>query len=557
MNMKKLLALVLAAVMCIGVFAGCQQEPQGNDPVVVAPDPIATFAGDELVIIYTSDVHNGYERTDERMGYAALAHYAKSLEAQGKNVLIMDGGDAIQGEAVGTLSKGKYLVELMNKVGYDLAIPGNHEFDFGLDTFVDLAKNVAAYDYVSCNFMDKDGNTVFDAYKTVKVGEKTVAFVGITTPEVFTKSTPTFFQDENGNYIYNFCEGNNGQDLYNAVQKAIDDAKAAGADYVVAVGHLGIDGESSPWTSKEVIANTTGLVAFLDGHSHSLIHGQAVADKAGKPVTLVAASTKLEKFAEITINCNIGSASVQMIKEYAEDDADTLAAVQTISAGLEDLLSEVVATSEVELITHDADGNRLVRKQETNLGDLCADAYRALLGSDVAFVNGGGVRAPIGIGDVTYGDIIAVHPFNNMACMVKVKGQVILDALELAYSALPGESGGFLHVSGLTCEVDTSIESTVVTDDKGAFVEVSGARRVSNVLIGGEPIDANKEYTVGSHNFMLKSGGDGYAMFLGSEVIINELMVDNQVLITYIQDNLNGIIPAEQYAEPAGRVVIK
>ncbi len=555
MNLKKLLAFVLSLVLCVSVFAGCQQ----NEPVLqsVAPDPIATFEGDELVIVYTSDVHNGYERTDERMGYAALADYVKKLEAQGKNVLIMDGGDAIQGEAVGTLSKGKYLVELMNKVGYDLAVPGNHEFDFGMDTFLDLAKNAADYDYVSCNFTDMEGKPVFDAYKTVKVGQKTIAFVGITTPETFTKSTPTYFQDADGNYIYSFCEGNNGQDLYDSVQKAIDDAKAAGADYVVAVGHLGIDGESSPWTSKEVIANTTGLVAFLDGHSHSLIHGEAVADKAGKPVTLVGASTKLEKFAVVSINCNIGSTTVQMIKEHAEDDAEVLAAVEEISGKLEGLLAEVVATSEIDLLTHDADGNRIIRKQETNLGDLCADAYRTVLGSDVAFVNGGGIRVTVKAGDVTFGDVIAVHPFNNMACMVEVKGQVILDALELAYSALPGESGGFLHVSGLTCEVDSSVESTVVKDDKGAFVEVTGARRVSNVKIGGEPIDPEKTYTVASHNFMLKSGGDGYAMFIGSKLLVNELMVDNQVLITYIQDHLDSVVTAEQYGESAGRIVIK
>ena len=552
--MKKLLALALVAVLCLSVFAGCQQgEPELQN---VAPTPIAAFEGDELVIICTSDAHNGYQRTDERIGYAGLADYIKDLEAAGKNVLVVDNGDAIQGEAVGTLSKGKYLVELMNKVGYDLAAPGNHEFDFGMDTFLDLAANTAEYKYISCNFVDKDGKPVFDAYKTVKVGEKTIAFVGITTPETFTKSTPTYFQDAAGNYIYGFCEGNNGQDLYNAVQAAIDDAKAKGADYVIAMGHLGIDQESSPWTSKEVIANTTGLTAFLDGHSHSIIEAEAVADKGGNNVPLVGVGTKLERFGEVTINAE-GAVSFEMITEHADDDAAVLEAVNEIAGKLDSLLSEVVATTEIDLITHDADGNRIIRKQETNLGDLCADAYRTLLGADVAFVNGGGVRQTIKAGDVTYGDIIAVHPFNNMACMVEVKGQVILDALELAYSALPGESGGFLHVSGLTCEVDSSVESTVVKDDKGAFVEVTGARRVSNVKIGGEPIDAEKTYTVASHNFMLKSGGDGFAMFLGSKLLVNELMVDNQVLITYIKENLGGTVTAEAYGESAGRIVIK
>ena len=529
MKSKKLLPLLLALAMMFSLAVTASAE----ETMVISSAP-----ADEIVILHTNDVHCNYEAYDK---VAALAKEAD---------LLVDAGDAIQGGVIGTLSKGEYIVDIMNEIGYDVAIPGNHEFDYDMDQFLKLAKEKAEYPYISANFVDETGKPVFDAYKLFDVDGTKVAFVGLCTPETFTKSTPTYFQDGNGNYIYGFCEGGNGQKLYAAAQKAIDAAEAAGADYVIGLGHLGIDGESSPWTSKEVIANTTGFDAFIDGHSHSTF-AETVKDKAGNDVAFAQTGTKLANVGKITIKADgtITCENIDLANVTA--DADTTAYIATVTEKFDALQKQVVAKTEVELTINGADGKRAVRSAETNLGDLCADAYRVMLGADVAFVNGGGVRANIAAGDITYGDIVSVHPFGNEACLVKVTGQQIKDALELGASAYPGESGGFLQVSGLTYEIHTYIESTAVADENTMFAGVTGERRVQNVKVGGEDIDPEKTYTLASHNYMLKNGGDGYSMFAGCKVLQDEVMLDNQVLINYITGTLGGVV-GEAYAEPYG-----
>ena len=535
MKSKKLLSLLLALAMMFSLAVTASAE----EAMVISAAP-----ADEIVILHTNDVHCNYEAYDK---VAALAKDAD---------LLVDAGDAIQGGVIGTLSKGEYIVDIMNEIGYDVAIPGNHEFDYDMDQFLKLAKEKAEYPYLSANFVDKTGKPVFDAYKLFEVDGKKVAFVGLTTPETFTKSTPTYFQDGNGNYIYGFCEGGNGQELYAAAQKAIDAAEAAGADYVIGLGHLGIDGESSPWTSKEVIANTTGFDAFIDGHSHSTF-AETVKDKAGNDVAFAQTGTKLANVGKITIKADgtITCENIDLANVTA--DADTTAYIAGVTEKFDALQNTVVAKTEVELTINGADGKRAVRSAETNLGDLCADAYRVMLGADVAFVNGGGVRANLAAGDITYGDIVNVHPFGNEACLVKVTGQQIKDALELGASAYPGESGGFLQVSGLTYTIDSTIPSSVVRDEKNMFVKVDGAYRVSDIQVGGQPLDVNKTYTLASHNYMLKSQGDGYAMFGTDnvEIIKDCVMIDNQVLINYIVEELNGTV-GQEYAAPAGRITI-
>lgn len=514
----------------------------------------------DIVILYTNDVHNAYEQTDSCLGYAAVARYRKNMEAAGNYVELADAGDAIQGGVIGALSKGAYLVDIMNKTGYSIAVPGNHEFDFGMEQFLDLAENKAQYKYVFCNFVDlRTGAPVFDSFEMKTYGDVKVAYIGITTPETYTKSTPTFFQDKDGNYIYGFCEGNNGQDLYAQVQKTINAAKSEGADYVIAIGHAGTDAASSPWTSKEIIANTTGLSAFIDGHSHSIIPSETCQDQNGNPVVLSSAGTKLEAFGKMVIKAD-GTITSELITGFREQDAETLAFINDITAKFAELKNKVVAKTEVDLVIYDPKtGNRMVRSQETNLGDLCADAYRAMLGADIAFVNGGGIRVDIKKGDVTYGDIISVHPFGNMACLIEATGQQILDALELGSSAVgTGESGGFLQVSGLTYEIDTTIPSSVVKDEKGAFIKVDGTYRVKNVRVGGQALDLKRTYKLASHNYMLKSGGDGYTMFRGDTILKDEVMLDNEVLIRYITDTLGGTVKADSiYADPYGEGRIK
>ena len=550
----RLLSLVLAAAMLCAL---------------ALPASAAEETGEGIVVLYTNDIHC---TSDDGMSYASIASYKAQMEQTygADNVTLVDNGDAIQGGVLGSMSNGSWIVDIMNQVGYDLAIPGNHEFDFKMDTFLDIVKNQAQYTYLSCNFVDAQGTPVLDAYKMITYGDVDVAYVGISTPETLTKSAPAYFQNEKGEYIYGFCQGNDGKDLYKQVQATVDAARTAGADYVVAMAHLGEDAQSSPWMSTEVIANTTGIDVMLDGHSHTVEPSKTVKNADGKDVLLSQTGTKAESVGKLVIAPD-GTMTTELVAladvdttSQAYNDAKTF--IEGIQNEYKAKADEVVATSAVDLTINDpVTGQRAVRSAETNLGDLCADAYRTLLEADVAFVNGGGVRDNIAAGDITYGDIIAVHPFGNLACLVEVSGQQILDALELgSMQAGVSESGGFLQVSGLKYTIDTSIPSTVELDDAGNFVKVAGDRRVKDVQIldsetgAYTAIDPKATYTLASHNYMLKDGGDGYAMFGAANVKIlkDEVMVDNEVLINYIKDELGGVV-GEQYANPRGAGRIK
>ena len=538
---KKLLALTLVLML---LLAGCGSAAPAETPAPTPAEETAYLGLDnDIVILYTNDVHCA---VDDNLGYTGLATVKNALEAQGKHVVLVDNGDAVQGGTIGTLSNGEYIIDIMNEVGYDVATPGNHEFDYGMDQFFALTEQ-ANFPYVSANFVDADGNTVLDPYVIQDVAGVKIAFVGISTPKTITTSTPKYFQDENGNYIYGFLQDESGEKLYSAVQSAVDAARAEGAQFVIAMAHLGIEEDCSPWTSSEVIVNTTGIDAVLDGHSHSMIQGEKVKNKDGAEVLLSSTETKLAYIGCLTIKDD-GSMSTTLISDNGMKEF-----IGGIQEEFEELVNTVVASTDVDLIIKDpASGERIVRVTETNLGDLCADAYRAMSGADVAIVNGGGVRADIPAGDITYGQIIAVHPFGNEMCVVECTGQEILDALELGCSKLPAESGGFLQVSGMTYTVDLNVESTVKLDENGMFVEVEGDRRVKDVTVGGEPLDPEKTYTLASHNYKLKDCGDGYSMFADNVFLQDSVMIDNQVLINYIVDVLGGTV-GEEYADPYGQ----
>ena len=550
MKGKRLLSLVLALVF---VFALCGPVQMA---AAAGTDTVTDALSMDIVILYTNDVHCA---VDESIGYAGVAAYKAEMLKTNKYVTLVDNGDAIQGGILGTLSNGSYIIDIMNKVGYDIAVPGNHEFDYGMNRFLSLAKKLKA-GYISSNFMDlKTGKPVFEGYRMVSYGDVKVAYVGISTPESISKSTPTYFQDAKGNYIYGFCADNSGKELYDAVQKSIDAAKAAGATYVVAIGHCGTDTQSAPWRSTDIIANVSGLTAFIDGHSHSVIPHQNVRGKDGKMVALTSSGTKLSAIGKVVITAD-GKVTSELVKEYAEKDAAVATYVNRIKSKNDALLKKVVAKSKVVLTTNDANGKRAVRNQETNLGDLSADAYRIIGKADIGWVNGGGLRADIKAGNITYGDIINVFPFNNALCVVEATGAEILDALEMAARVCPEENGGFLHVSGLKYTIDTTVRSGVVVDANKMFVQVSGNRRVKDVQVltkAGtyEALDAAKTYTLASHNYMLKSGGDGINMFMDNKFLKDSVMLDNQLLITYITKNLKGSIPSS-YAESQGRITI-
>ena len=527
MRKFRILALMLVLIM---VLAGCGT---GN----------STPAAKDIVILYTNDAHCGIE---DGMGYQGLSAAKRALLAAGNKVLLVDNGDAVQGDTIGTLSKGEYIIDIMNKLGYDVATPGNHEFDYGMDQFNKLVEK-ADFDYISCNFVDKDGNAVLKPYVIKEADGVKIAFVGISTPKTITTSTPTYFQDGNGNYIYGFMQDDTGEKLYAAVQSAVDAARKEGAKYVIAMAHLGIEADCQPWTSSDVIVNTSGIDVVLDGHSHSTIAGDIVKNKEGKDVILTSTGTKLANIGCLTITAD-GKLSTALIND--DGMSDTIA---EIKSGYEEIVNTVVASTKVELTVNDpVSGERMVRRQETNLGDLCADAYRAMSGADIAVVNGGGIRVSIPAGDITYGQIIAVHPFGNEMCVVEATGQQILDALEMGARNAPGECGGFLQVSGMSYEIDLNVEPTVEVNADGMFTGVSGEYRVKNVKVGDEPLDLAKTYTLASHNYMLKSAGDGMAMFQGCTLLQDSVMIDNQVLINYIVDVLGGVV-GEDYADPYGQ----
>ncbi len=544
---RKLLAALMALIVMLCGFAAAEET--------VPHAPIA--------ILYTNDVHCGI---DDNIGYAGLVAYKKAYEKAGYEVMLVDDGDAIQGDAIGTISTGEYIIDIMNEVGYSVATIGNHEFDYSIDRLMELIDK-ANFEYVCCNFIDEAGNAVLPAYTIQEIGGYKVAFVGIATPETFVKSTPTYFQNEAGEFIYSFCGGNDGQDLYDAVQKAVDDAKTEGAEIVIALAHLGIDASSQPWTSSDVIVNTSGIDVVIDGHSHSVVEEERVLNKNGEEVLLTSTGTKLANVGVLTITEDEEgnpAFATSLHSESIFQDEEMTAFVDSIKAQYEDTLNQVVAHTNYELTIYDPtavdeEGNqiRIIRSQETNLGDLCADAYRYVSGADVAIVNGGGIRTSISEGDITYGQIIKVHPFGNAMTTMEATGQQILDCLEMSVRKLPGENGGFMQVSGLTFEVNMSIESTVVTDENGMFVEVSGARRVENAMIQGEAIDPEKTYTIASTNYILKSAGDGVNMFTENTILQDEVMLDNQVLINYITEALGGEV-TEMYADPygEGRIVI-
>jgi 2',3'-cyclic-nucleotide 2'-phosphodiesterase (5'-nucleotidase family) len=432
---------------------------------------------------------------------------------------------------------------------------GNHEFDYQIPRLTELTQKLDAA-VVSCNFVNASGDTVYEPYTIISYGDTDVAYLGICTPETFTKSTPAYFQDENGEYIYDFC----GDNLYEAVQKSVDDARKDGAEYVIALTHLGSEGVTERWSAQAVISNTSGIDAILDGHSHSVIENSSLQNKNGENVTISSVGTKLANLGKLTISAD-GSIKTELIPldTYEKTDSSVEEYVSAIKSEYESKTSEVIGKSEVNLTTLYDNGERAVRKTETNLGDLCADAYREVLDADVGFINGGGIRANIAAGNITYNDILSVFPWNNQVCAAKVTGQQLLDALEFSVSAMPDENGGFQQVSGITFDVDLTVSTPVIKDDKGMFVSAEGERRIKNAKILNrktntyEALDPQKQYILASHSYLLKNYGDGFTMFKGVEITRDSVMLDNELLARYIQNNLGGVIGSD-YAAAQNRI---
>ena len=516
-----------------------------------APAASACWLGDksDVTILYTNDVHTYIDKQSPKLTYAAIADLKQSYQNAGKDVLLVDAGDHVQGTAYGSMDEGASIIKLMNAAGYDVATPGNHEFDYGMDRAKAIMKE-ADFPYLSCNWVDlRTGLRVLPSVKVFVRGGRRIAFVGVTTPETFTKSTPAYFMDKaQRKYIYDIQGGEDGKKLYDAVQKAIDKAKLL-ADVVIGLGHLGVDPSSSPWTSEEVIAHTSGFDAFIDGHSHTVMENKQVQDASGKAVTLTQTGSYFANVGEMTIAAD-GTITTKLIPTHEGMDAG-IAAMQTSWVNtVDDMLGEKIAVGDSDFYVSDpATGKRRIRSAETNLGDFVADGIYAYfnevekLHCDLAIMNGGGIRADVPAGDWTFKTCKQVSPFGNVACLMSVTGKQIQDALEFAarFAGEGGkENGGFLQVAGATYEIHTDIPNTVQTDEKNVWIgSATGTPRVQNVKIYDKasgsylPLDPNKTYALAGMNYTLRNLGDGFAMFDGAELIKDYVSEDYLVMSTY------------------------
>ena len=511
----------------------------------------ATFAKDSetIVILYENDVHCAVE------GYSKLAAMKNELKSEYEYVGVVSSGDFVQGGTLGAVSKGEYIVELMNLVGYDAIAPGNHEFDYTISRLTELYE-LSETKYISCNFAKiGEEKTYFEPYTIVSYGDVDIAYIGIITPETITSARPSQFRNENGEIIYTFNESR----LYELVQESIDEATEDGADYVIALSHIGYDESGELNDVTDVIENTDGLDVVLDAHSHSVIEEKIVKDKSGDDVLLSSTGTGFENIGKLTIANGEFDTELVKTETYTKTDADVDAYIAEINESYAELGNRKIGESKVELITHNEEGTRLVRTAETNLGNLCSDALFFVTNADVSYVNGGGLRAPIKSGDMTFNDIYSVFPFNNRIVTAEITGQVLLDMLEMSMISYPQEDGAFPHMSGITFSVNKSIPSSIKVDENGFFTKVDGDYRVYDVKVldkesgNYKALELDKKYILAAADYYILNFGSGMSMFKDAKVVESEGMLDVEVLERYITDNLNGVI-GEEYKDVVNRI---
>ena len=521
------------------------------------PDEVAA------VILHTNDVHVGLQ---DNIGYDGLSLYRKELEALYDNVLLIDAGDAIQGAALGAMSKGAEIIKIMNELGYDLAIPGNHEFDFGFDVLDDCSEQLAC-GYICANFCTIDGETVFEPWRILKAGDLKIGFVGAVTPDTFTRSAIKDVVNEVGEPMYDFLADETGDRLAGALQKNIDEVREQGADYVILVAHLGNATENtSIYSSNAIVGKLNGIDMVIDGHSHE-VYNTAIPDKDGKMTPIAQTGTKLQHIGQLTVykdghleeniidlvpeSAAVPAESVTRKNEERYVDPETKTFIDNIYGAYDSIMSRKIGDLSVDLIKME-NGKDLSRTAENGLCELAADAFRAVGGTQAGLIGAGSLRTNLEAGEVTYQDVVDILPYCNEVIMAEVSGQTLLDALEFGVSFLPENSGGFPQVSGITFSINTEIESSVTMNEKKQFVSVDGEYRVHDVKVDGKDLDPDAIYTLAITQYLL-TGGDGFTMFEDAEIISTTGLADNEVVMKYIEEDLNGVIP-ETYAEPQGRI---
>lgn len=541
-------------------------SPTGSDETSDAADTIA--------IVHTNDVHCSACNSTTALGYAALVDYVtkqRAVHAEG-NVALVDAGDILQGALMGANSNGEMPARLITACGYDAVVPGNHEIDYGIDRLRALA-NSLNMPFVCCNFLDADGNTLFDPYmvKEYRVRGQIVriAYVGVLTPATTADGEQALIMDEDGNIIYSCCEDETGEKLYAAVQNAVDDARIAGdADYVVLLSHLGQDYVAKRWASDTLIANTTGIDIVVDGHTHNK-YIRTNKNAAGQDVVVAQTGWRFQSFGHIEIDPVLGTATAsldvtaRLIESWDGSDTQIEALITQVREGMEPAPDEVVGTTGAVLCAvPEGDVTVSSRLQETNFGDLMADAfagcYKASTGKscDLALFSASGFVENVSAGQIVFRQLADALPYCNALCVLDVSGQLILDMLEVGYAALPSASVWFFHVSrGVTCTVRTDIPTPVVFSDGGStFVKIEGERRVKDAAIGGVSIDPARLYTLVTTVYIMAQGKK--IPHAENEEEAEHFGYDVSALYGYIVDNLDGTV-GEGYLDPNGEGRIK
>ena len=524
-----------------------------------------------IVILYENDAHCAVE------GYARLAGQRDAERQHTPYVVIVSSGDFAQGNTVGSLTKGEAIVRIMNAVGYDYLTIGNHEFDYTVPQMQHLSELLTAKT-LCCNFSryeqdnddnddDRDDDDLYPAYEVKDFGGTKVGFIGVATPSTFRSSTPTYFIDDNGNLLYNFHQ----TDTYECVQEAVNDAREEGAEIIIVLSHLGDDPEVA--YSRGLIAATHGIDVVLDGHAHHVLNERLVNDR-GDSVTLTSTGTKFAYIGRLTIDTdNRVTTELLPISDCHRVNQAVQDTVLAIQQELEARVNAPVGTTAFALADRDNQDHRLVRKQETNLGDFMADVARYTTGANIGVCNGGGLRAGLYNETITFGNIVSIWPFNNTMRVVECTGQQLLDAFEVSAANLPRENGDFMHVSGLRYTINPHVPTSVIWDDNRMFNGVGKTRRIAKMevfmLAGGESdklpyeqrgtwqqVNPNAVYTIGGQSYIIAcSGASGMFAKMRLLPVEGEPVNDVDAVCTYIQA-MGGTIN-EAYRRPQGRITIK
>ena len=501
---KRILTILLLAAACFSLCA-CQSREAAEEGAVF--------------VFYTNDIHGSIM---EKPGFSGLAALKEACARQGTEAILVDCGDASVGDTAVSLSHGVDTIRLMNAAGYDVAIPGNHEFDYSADTFQVYA-DTADFPYICATLFDGEGNTVLPPWTVVERGGKRIAFVGALTPLTVNSENAALFTDRDGKKRYDIPADGTGEALYSAVQSAVDGARQTGADCVILLSHLGTNDGAAPYRSIDVIGNTEGIDVVLDGHSHSVIEEERIPNKTGKPVLLSSTGCFFENVGCLCIHAD-GTVSSELLDAAAlkrrigrVHSAEAEAAEKEITDRYEETARQVVGHAEHTLYAYDPQTGELsVGKEQTELGAFCADAIRDAAHADAAIISADRIYADIEAGKVTGEELIFTLPLADRLCVVTVTGLELAEALEWSVSALPESSGRFLQVSGLCYAVDSDIASPVMTDEAGAFCGISGKCRVSDITVNGEPLEPDREYLLAGDEHILKYNCLGYSMFSGS-----------------------------------------